>query len=258
MNQHLATNVYAKSFDLTHVAQISGESIAVSLYMSPSAVKRFYRCLPELTRISHLNSQGDGQLTPLMSTANIGDVEAMRTVYRDSADLKVCNHTQGTALMIACRVDQLLSVKCLIRLGANIECSTNGHTMNALDAARDNHKIIRWFLVDRYVDREAEIRRRLWSGVRTVEIPLKGIFERPESISLLEAARGLHRITRDGWRVLVPLGWNPVAHFVPLPSELKKRNAQRRQHQQRCNFECLNVIWSLRRLGVMTTYTPFT
>jgi hypothetical protein len=188
--------------------------------------------LSESARLTYLNSQSDGEQTPLMWTASAGNIEALRIRYRAGADLEICNHTRGTALMIAYRVGQLSSVKCLVRLGVKTECSIDGRILKVLNTARNNQDIGCWFLVERYLDQqklsntsfnhEDEIRLRYWSGTRTMGIPLQGVYERPKDVALMEYTRHLYLIMKGGWGFLVPLGWDTVAYFVPLPWELKK------------------------------------
>jgi ankyrin repeat protein len=234
MNPHLATYIYATAMDLTHLAPGPEASFVLSLWMSESVAGRFYRRLPLPARKLYVNSQNDSNLTPLMGRASRGTVKDIYVRYRAGAELEICSPTQGTALTVACRVGQLSSVKYLVRLGAKMECSINGHTVNALDAAKDNHDVIRWFLVDQYLDQpkitntpfngEDGTRLRFWSGIRTVEIPLQGFHQRPMEMSLIDSARHYHKLVKkyNGWRFLVPLDWDTVAHFVPLPSELRK------------------------------------
>jgi ankyrin repeat protein len=233
MNPHLATYIYATAMDLTHLAPGPKASFVLSLRMPDSVAERFYRRFPLPARKLYINSQNDKNLTPLMEMASWGTVKDIYVRYRAGAELEICSPTQGTALIVACRVGQLSSVKYLVRLGAKMECSINGHTVNALDAARDNHEVIRWFLVGQYLDQpkitntsfngEDGTRLRFWSGIRTVEIPLQGFHQRSVEMSLIDSARHYHNLVKEnnGWRFLVPLDWDTVAHFVPLPSELK-------------------------------------
>ena len=91
-----------------------------------------------------------------------------------------------------------------------------------------NTSIVHWFLVERHVDQpkithkvasgDEDADLRPWSGVRQVEIPLQGRFERPIGISSLEYAVEMHH-RKEEWRSLVPLGWDTVTHLTPLVGE---------------------------------------
>jgi ankyrin repeat protein len=228
----LATYVHAKYLDISHLAMTQEKRREISLHGSSTATRCFYRRFPEPARLRYLNTQAMGQLTPLMMEANHGRVERMRILVLAGADLEVCDSVLGTALTISCHSNQFSSVKFLVRQGAKLIWNIKGRVVTALQAASSYRDIVHWFLVDRYLDQgkltdspfdsEREPEVRFWSGVRQVQILLRGKFERPMNVSLEKHARYLHNITipRDGWRCLVPLGWDAVAHFTPLPAEL--------------------------------------
>jgi ankyrin repeat protein len=233
----LATYIHAKHLDISHLAVNLEKRRGSPFHSSSTAARCFYRRFPESARLRYLNTQAMGQTTPLMELAMIGVVEDMRDRILAGADLEVCDPVLGTALTISCHSGQLSSAKFLVRQGAKLECMIKGRVVTALQAASGHPDIVQWFLVDQYLDQgklmnnlfnsEHEPEVRPWSGVRKVQIPLCGRYERPMEVSLEEHAWNLHSnvIPRDGWRVLVPLGWDTVAHFTPLPAELGHRTS---------------------------------
>jgi ankyrin repeat protein len=236
-HQRLATCVHAKHLDISHLATNQEKQREISLHHSSTATRCFYRRFPEPARLRYLNTQAMGQTTPLIREADQGRTERMRILVLAGADLDVCDPILGTALTISCHSNRLSSVKFLVRQGAKLECTINGRVVTALQAAHGYPDIIHWILVDQHLEQgkitndssnsEHEPQVRFWSGVRQVQIPLRGMCERPMELSLEGYARSLHStlIPRYGWRVLVPLGWNTVAHFTPLPAELEHRTS---------------------------------
>lgn len=154
----------------------------------------------------------------------------MATLIGLGADFELRNRAGDTALLVASRIGRLSSVMFLVRLGATMNYTHEGQAKSIFDAAQSFPNILQWLLVDRWTDQgkltsqtfnsETHMEFRLWTGVRTVEIPLRGRFERPMGSSLMEHAKHLHRVANDdGWRCMVPLGWETVAHLVPLSGE---------------------------------------
>jgi ankyrin repeat protein len=230
--QHFAAYIYAKGLDLNHLALDMNSHPRPNLAEGQSSSRCFYRRVAEPTRRHYLNSQSRIKLTPLMEGALDGNIESMRICVQAGANLEICHRTHGTPLIIACRAGQLASIKFLVRQGALMDCLPNGNAVNAFQVAKDHQDVLRWLLVDRWTDlgkltstafnRDMDTKRRFWSGVRTIGIPLQGTYKRPAEWSLMEYAKHLHRMPKGGWRVLVPLGWDTVAHFIPLPEELRK------------------------------------
>jgi ankyrin repeat protein len=230
----LATYIHAKHLDISHLAADLDKRRELPLLARTTAARCFYIRLPKPARLRFLNTQATGQITPLMKEVIEHKIESMRILILAGADLEVCDPALGTALTISCHSGQLSSVRFLVRQGAKLDCKINGRVVTALQAASSYLDIIHWFLVDQYLDQgkitndsEHENEVRPWSGVRNVQIPLRGRYERPLEVSLEDHARDLHSnvISRDGWRVLVPLGWDTVAHFTSLPAELGHRTS---------------------------------
>jgi hypothetical protein len=149
----------------------------------------------------------------------------MNILIKEGVSISLCNRDVCTALIAACLAGQLVSVRFLVRHGAELECSQAECTKNALRTASKHFGIVHWFLVERHVDqpkithkvasgnKDADLRP--WSRVRQVEIPLQGRFERPMGTSSLEYAVEMHHRKRE-WRSLVPQGWDTVAHLTPF------------------------------------------
>jgi len=129
------------------------------------------------------------------------DGNCNRRRYRRNADPNSSWRypVKGAALIVACAQGQLPSIKFLFRQGAKVECTSNSRVITALEAAMGNHEVTRWFLVDRFTDQykltgtpfnsDKHVGTRHWSGVRQVQIPLQGKYERPMETSLMEHAR---------------------------------------------------------------------
>ncbi|KAF2818297.1 ankyrin, partial [Ophiobolus disseminans] len=225
----LASYIYATHLDLTHLVSKSGNISTVKLSPSTNSTRSFYRYLPQTAVVQYLKSLLDGVSTPLMSFAFLSQTQGMRILIESGAELEDRNRSGDTALIVACREGQLPSVVFLVRQGAKLEYTYDSRLINALKSASSHAGVIKWFLVDRWADQdkltsepfnsEAPAPLRPWTGVRTVKIPLRGTFARPVGSSLMIHAKYLHSIARNGWRNMVPLGWNTVAHLVPLPAE---------------------------------------
>jgi ankyrin repeat protein len=226
--QRLGAYVLAKSLDLEHLSSSTERSSTVSHGLVPGNLRRFLRRYPRATRAQYLSQLRTSDPSSLVRDSLAGKIERMEILLKAGASIGLCNGEVCTALNAACLSGQLASVKLLVRHGAKLECSRDKCTKNALETAKQNPKIVHWFLVGRYVDQckitnetiggadEAEV--RFWSGVRQVEVPLQGGSERPVGVSSLEYAIQLHR-KRDGWRSLVPLEWDTVAHLTPFIGE---------------------------------------
>lgn len=222
--------IYAKGLEVTHLRCSLNSCFRPKLAVGRSGTRFFYRRLPKPDRRHYLDSQDNNKITPLMGTAVCEDLEGMYIWIRAGTNLEVCHRTHGTALIMVCRASRLHSVKLLVRHGAKLECSMNGTQMYALHVARDHPDVLSWFLVERWTDQgkltnnafnlKKDTKQRPRSGVRTVGVPLHGTYERPYERSLMEHAKYLYGTTKDEWRFLLPLGWNTVAHFIPLPEEL--------------------------------------
>ena len=112
---------------------------------------------------------------------------------------------------------------------AKLEYEHRSRTLNAYIAAYGHPEIIKWLSVERWTgqgklgggpaNKEEQVRCQSWTWVRTVMIPLRGNYERPRGLSLFHHAKYLHEVAKEGWRILVPLGWDTVANLVPLPGD---------------------------------------
>ncbi|CAN9446938.1 unnamed protein product [Alternaria alternata] len=222
----LATYIYAHCLDLTHLVDsdeipIIGPGIhalrSFFFYSSKLAGSRF---------LTMRNKRGD---TVLIENTIWGDPDRIRVCTKAGMQLETTRINGDTALLAACRAARLSSVAYLVRQGAKLEYEHGGRTFNAYVVACEHPEIIEWLLVKRWTEQGRlgsepansgeQAQSHLWTGVRTVKIPLRGDYERPEGSSLLDHAIYLHGIAKEGWRILVPLGWDTVANLVPLSGE---------------------------------------
>jgi len=226
----LASYIYAICLEPTHLLPESGEIEGFMAAPGKFGSRFFYRWFPETARLRYLNSPLSSGDTPLINSAMYADIDGMHIRIRAGADLEVRSRDGDTALIAACRRGRLLAVAYLVRQGSKLEYTHENQPISALEAASGFPDIIKWFLVDRWTDQikltdhafngNEHTPLRAWAGIRTAKIPLRGKFERPEGSSLLDHAKYLHGVARDGWRVMVPLGWDTIAHLVPLLGEL--------------------------------------
>lgn len=193
---------------------------------SHTASHHMIRRMTKSTCHRYLNEADPLWPTPLIDTAIAGLTESMRVFLRSGADSEVCHPRYCTALIASCKTGQLASVKLLVRNGARLECLQHAEETNAVQAASKHKQIIAWLLVKRYIDQYKITRHphngeevgscRPWSGIRTVQIPLQGVCERPLDYSLLEHASFWHELSNMDISQMVPLDWNPVPHFLPI------------------------------------------
>jgi hypothetical protein len=171
----------------------------------------------------------EGGVTVLIEGAIDDDPNKLDTCIKVGAELETRTDDGDIELLAACRAGGLSSVEYLVRQGAKLGCEHKGRTSNVYRAAYGRSNVIEWLLVERWTNQSKlasestnsrELAQcRFWTGVRTVMIPLRGDFERPKGSSLLDHARYLHSFAKGGWRILVPLGWDTIAHLVPLAGE---------------------------------------
>jgi len=229
-NLRLASYIYAKCLDLTHL--LSNKNLPQPpIKLSAGGQRMFYRHFPQTARLRYLNNISSDGPPPLTLSAWNADIEGLRIRIRAGADLEFRGREGDTALITACRSGRLPSVTHLVRQGSKLAYIHKGRLINAMEAADGQPEVVKWFLVDQWTDQnkltdyafnsDKHERTGYWSGVRTVGIPLRGIFTRPTGSSLLQHAKILHGIARNsGWRILVPLNWDAVANFIALPGEL--------------------------------------
>ncbi|CAN9416259.1 unnamed protein product [Alternaria alternata] len=222
----LATYIYAHYLDLTHL--VDSDEIPI---IGPGihALRSFFFYSSKLAGSQFLtmrNKRGD---TVLIENTIWGDPDRIRVCTKAGMQLETTRINGDTALLAACRAARLSSVAYLVRQGAKLEYEHGGRTFNAYVVACEHPEIIEWLLVKRWTEQGRlgsepansgeQAQSHLWTGVRTVKIPLRGDYERPEGSSLLDHAIYLHGIAKEGWRILVPLGWDTVANLVPLSGE---------------------------------------
>ncbi|RMZ74450.1 Ankyrin repeat [Pyrenophora seminiperda CCB06] len=227
-HHHLSSYVYASCLDLTHLLPGSVLQQGPKLSYRNHASRFLFRTLTRDPTLSCIQDLFDNGSTPLTSCATHGDLEGIVQGIKAGFGLEMRDSHGRTALMNACRHGRLSLVSFLVRQGSILEYTHEGQRITALQAARGHSNIIEWLLVKRWTKQgritgsafNSDKRERPWAGIRTVEIPLRGKYERSQDTSLLEHAIDLHGMARNGWRDMVPLGWDTVAHLVALPTDL--------------------------------------
>ena len=229
---HLSSYIYASCFDLTHLVPESAANHGLALSHRSHVSRFFYTRLskdPELKCVNALFGKGRDSLNAL---AMGDDIEGMRKSIKAGITLEICDSDGRTALIAACRTGRLPPVAFLVRQGARLEYTYENRQITAYQAARSHHDVIDWLLVKRWTEQSRITgsacncydRVGPRAGIRTVAIPLRGRFARPKDVSLFDHAKNMHKIARDGWRIMVPLGWDTVAHLTTLPGKPYNRN----------------------------------
>jgi ankyrin repeat protein len=224
--RHLATYVYACCLDVGHIVRAD---TAPRVGPGICALRLFLCYSSETTKLSFLTMETEEGHAVFIGCAIHSGPDYIRVCIKAGAQLEITRNNGDTALLAACRAGKLRSVAYLVRHGAKLEYEHQGRTLNAYIAACGHPEVIRWLLVERWTGQGKlgsesanigeQVQCQFWTGVRTVMIPLRGDYERPKGSSLFDHAKYLHGFAKQGWRILVPLGWDTVANLVPLPGE---------------------------------------
>jgi hypothetical protein len=153
----------------------------------------------------------------------------MEALIVAGVDIEQSEYAGRTALICACLVGQLESVKFLVRKGAKTQYWYKERHMNVLDAASNHPEIVEWFLVRRYTEQSARLVNsgemedtgkslKNWSGVWVLKVPLEGFYSRKPGQSRLDWVKTIHSRKKD-WRRMVPPNWDPVAHLSLLAAQ---------------------------------------
>jgi ankyrin repeat protein len=225
-SSQLATYIYARCLDLSHILCADRFPDVVSGTHAMHSLLRYFSEADRHKLMTMRMKNGD---TVLADCALYDDPDDIRAYIKAGAHLEATCKNGDTALLAACRVGHLPPVACLVRQGAKLEYEHHGRMLNVYKAACGHPEIIKWLLVNRWTEQgklgseptnsEEHIQCEPWTGVRTVNIPLRGDYERPEGSSLFDHAKYLHGVVKGGWRILVPLSWDTVENLVPLPGE---------------------------------------
>lgn len=220
----LASFIFMKRIDLSPLTIDPDIGCKPFGNLSEGCYNKLLRALPKDCVRSILNLESPFLLSPLSRAARdvtLSGTKELRSLLKTGADLEYSNARYGTALMVACSSGCLESVKYLVRQGARLDIVMEGRPVNVLQVAGDQ-KIIDWFLVHRFTDQgklaydlknQEQTPLNYWSGVRQLEIHLKGYYERKENQSLLEYAIYIHGMKEKWWK-MVPLSWDATAHLI--------------------------------------------
>jgi len=227
----LDTFIYAYCFDLTHLYSVHNGFQMPTLPPVMWTLRQFLGYASATIRCQFLSWTSARIIPFLIHCAITESQRALSACVKAGAELEVKRDNGDTAVLAACRAGVLPTVAYLVRHGAKLEYEYQGRAFNVYLAASERPEIMKWLLADRWTDQGKLCDKpandgdythyRAWTGVRTVMIPLRGDYARPKEKSLLDHAEYLHRVARKGWRILVPLGWDTIAHLVQLPSELE-------------------------------------
>lgn len=148
----------------------------------PRLIRRIPKeCLPFLINIYPARHN-----SPLCNAARRGNLEALKYLIEYGADVEFEGCEDGTAIMAACRAGHLDIVRCLVRAGCQLSYVQDGEMKSAVLAGAKFQSIMRWLLVDRWVDQrrlrpmgdqddDEGVDIKSWAGVVTVELELSGV-----------------------------------------------------------------------------------
>ncbi|KAE8862439.1 hypothetical protein PTNB29_05001 [Pyrenophora teres f. teres] len=224
---HLAAYVYANCLDLTHLIPESVVQQGLRLDDRKKISRFIYELLSKDSSPECIHQLFAKGTTPLISSAQQGDLEGVQKSIKAGFMLEIRDKDGHTALMAACIADCTSSVAFLVRQGAELEYTLENRRISAYQLAEGNQDVIKWLLVKRWTDQgrltesafNSNEHIRPWAGVRTVEIPLQGKFAQPEGEEDANLQEHLKIIAEHGWRVMVPLGWDTIAHLTVLPTD---------------------------------------
>lgn len=156
-------------------------------------LKRVLKRLPPEKRKTLINRNPRQFISALCSAAHRNLPECARLLIEHGAEVNMEGSTEGSPLMVACAMGRLGVVKMLVHLGASIayvktEVGEDGATAttvrNGLEMAKRFPRVVRWLLVERYMDRplladgatsETETDQVGWTGPVRTEVAVLGI-----------------------------------------------------------------------------------
>jgi ankyrin repeat protein len=195
----------------------------------PLLLRHLLRRFPQESLPRLVNYQSSNREHPICYAARSADLISMEALIVAGVDIEHSEYAGRTALICACLVGQLESVKFLVRKGAKTQYWYKERHMNVLDAASNHPEIVDWFLLRRHMEQSARLvnsgemedtgkRLKNWSGVWVLNVPLEGFYSRKPGQSRLDWVKTIHSRKKD-WRRMVPPNWDPVAHLSLLAAQ---------------------------------------
>lgn len=219
-----ASWIYAMRLDLDYIQTRPNDDLSVLYIAGMESWRSILRSISPECRAKILVVEARKDLLPLCIAAKKAHISNLKLLLDLGADTELEGRT-GTALITACMVGRLDSVKILIRHGAKLDQSSTSsfsnerpYPTNAVMAAKHYKHILQWLLVDRYTeqgklastadhdsDSSGRTQTKPRAGVRQLQIPLRGIYSRPYGMSTFDFIRHVYA-DLEGWRKYVPLG----------------------------------------------------
>lgn len=114
--------------------------------------------------------------SPLYYSARAIDTYAMRSLLDAGVDIDFEGSPQGTALMAACVLGEIIAVKLLVRRGASVAyvSKRDGQVKSAVLAAQPFPKIVRWLLVERHTEQPKIMAESAWGPEEPALSPWSG------------------------------------------------------------------------------------
>ena len=139
-----------------------------------------------LATFVNTNNEGQSNLSPLSQAVSCGRFDLLDPLVRAGAKMDLEGGHSGTPLLAACSYGRLPAVKYLVRAGANLFSTRAGIPFTAVQAARDFPGVVQWLLVERYTEQHKltqssdystlEVQAMSWSGPRSVEVEIDGLY----------------------------------------------------------------------------------
>jgi len=192
-SRFMVTYFLNEDYDLTPFTTEQGGVFQAMSLDKLGGLKRMIRRLPSEVVNYLMELRGQKWNSALYIACTEGPIENVMWLLEAGAILDNEGGPCGTSLMGACNAGYLKAVKILIRRGAALTYK-DGYSkqVSGLLAAKHHPKVMRWLLVDRYVEQkriefeiEGDAQKRkinFWSGPHTV----KHHVPRPNNVSQLQ------------------------------------------------------------------------
>ena len=171
-------------------------------------VRVLHRRYPDEKIQSYLHMRDHNYNNLMCDAAFVDSVKLIEALLAVGCDFESEDH-RGTALMVACSVGAVDSVKFLVRQGARLTYSKGSIKKSAVIAAKLFPVIVDWLLLHRFTEQgkledcaniacgDHNRDARPWSGVGIKEFRLVGIYEKRWEESLFEYAMRLETLRRE-------------------------------------------------------------
>ncbi|KAK4451057.1 hypothetical protein QBC34DRAFT_402074 [Podospora aff. communis PSN243] len=228
---------------ISHPTTLTRSLLEAATSCTASFLHRLLRRLPPQTRREALNARDpDLDQTPLCYASSMGRADSVAILLHFGADLDMDGSIHGSAVMAASAHARLETVKMLVRRhGASLCCVTTstGVTRSAVTAAAKHPEVVRWLLVEQFIDlrrlmasseesfryadgAEEETILKPWAGCTVIRCATPRDLTPPRDGSYLDRLVYLRRVRmRMRGRVVVPVVESTPWGKAPLISKVE-------------------------------------